>query len=81
MMRVLRSLSQRRLSPRLGAILNKYGASLREGAFEPGMVISIMDIGFDVDDSAFTARGKSVLRDAERASMDAMSRVRGRPRY
>ena len=60
-------------SPRLGAILSKYGASLREGAFEPGMNISIMDLGFDVDDSFFTIRGKSIIRDAERASMEAMS--------
>ena len=60
-------------SPRLGAILSKYGASLREGAFEAGMHVSIMDLGFDVDDSFFTTRGKAIIRDAERASMEATS--------
>ena len=38
-------------SPRLGAILSKYGASLREGAFDVGTNVSIMELGFEVDDS------------------------------
>ena len=60
-------------SPRLGEILTKYGSSLREGAFEDGMKVSIMDLGFDVTDSSFTTRGKTIIREAERASMEAMS--------
>ena len=60
-------------SPRLGAILTKYGSSLREGAFVDSMQVSIMDLGYGVDDSFFTARGKIILREAERASMEAMS--------
>ena len=60
-------------SPRLGAILAKYGSSLRDGAFVDGMQVSIMDLGYGVDASFFTARGKVILREAERASMEAMS--------
>ena len=60
-------------SPRLGAILTKYGSSLREGAFVDSMQVSIMDLGYGVDESFFTVRGKTILREAERASMEAMS--------
>ena len=59
-------------SPRLGAILTKYGSSLRDGAFVDSMQVSIMDLGYGVDESFFTARGKTILREAERASMEAM---------
>ena len=56
-------------SPRPGAILIEHGSSLREGAFEHAMYVSIMDLEYDVDDSFFTTRGKAIIRDAERASM------------
>ena len=38
-----------------------------------GMNVSIMDLGYDVDESFFTTRGKTIIREAERASMEAMS--------
>ena len=60
-------------SPRLGEILSKYGSSLREGAFDAGTNVSIMDLGFGVDETFFTKRGRTIIRDAERASLEIMS--------
>ena len=55
-------------SPQLSAILDKYRSSLKEGSFDHGTVVSIMD--------DFTMRGnwyKSILCELERASMEAMT--------